>query len=103
MEPVFGDMEERLLKFISTDDLNLAWYGSDIGLPTGNALTVFMTNYYLYDIDSMFSDGYARFGDDMFFNLDIHNKEEIIKKVGSELKKLNLSFNDSKMRIIKKD
>ncbi len=80
---------------VSKNKINLAWYGENSGLVTGNAVSVFMTNYYLKDIDSMFIDGYARFGDDMFFNLDIYNADEIIYNVGL--------LNDSKIQIINRD
>lgn len=79
---------------------SLSWNGSDTGLPVGNSMSVLLSNYYLDEIDGMFDNGYARFGDDMFFDLNIYNQQEIINILEHELKKLNLKINKSKMKTI---
>lgn len=79
---------------------SLSWNGSDNGLPVGNSMSVFLSNYYLNAIDAKFDNGYARFGDDMFFDLNVYNQPEIISIIEDEFKKLNLKINKSKMKII---
>ena len=68
------------------------------GLPQGNVLSPMLSNYYLLGVDSMFKSKYARFSDDMFFALDDQGEQnDIINKLSSRLKTLNLSINFEKV------
>jgi hypothetical protein len=79
---------------------HVAWNGSDAGLPLGNAMSIFFVNYYMEEIDRLFEIGFARYSDDMFFNMDIYDKNKIIPMMEAELDKLHLSINKDKIKVI---
>ncbi|MDR0726545.1 MAG: hypothetical protein LBF37_00610 [Rickettsiales bacterium] len=95
---------DRIKMFLQKNEIDifeaLAWNGSMTGLPVGNSMSVLLSNYYLDEIDAKFDNSYARFGDDMFFDLNIYNQQDVINTLEAELKKLNLKINKSKMKII---
>ena len=63
-------------------------------------MSIFLSNYYLDDIDTLFDNGYARYGDDMFFDLTIHDKDILLQTLIKELNNLNLVLNKDKIRVI---
>lgn len=78
----------------------IAWDGAEVGLPVGNSMSILLSNYYLDSIDKEFKAGYARYGDDFFFDLNIYDEKELVKKMKEMLKELNLEINESKIKII---